>query len=107
MLSIARALIRNSLLLLIDEPLEGHTPKIANEILQLLQTLVDRSQISVIIVEQRARQILPIVNEAVILERGKVVYHDSASTLLTDINSQERWLGVSRSEERRVGKEWR
>ena len=95
MLSIGRALMLNPQLLLLDEPLEGLAPLIVQELLSIIQQLTEESGMAVILVEQHARQILPLTKQALVLERGKGVYLGSAQKLLDDSSLLDSWLGVA------------
>jgi branched-chain amino acid transport system ATP-binding protein len=95
MLAIGRALMLNPQLLLLDEPLEGLAPLIVQELLAIIQRLTEESGMAVILVEQHARQILPLTRQALVLERGKSVYHGPAQTLLDDSALLDGWLGAS------------
>ena len=95
MLAIGRALMLNPQLLLLDEPLEGLAPLIVQELLAIIQQLTEESGMAVILVEQHARQILPLTKQALVLERGKGVYLGAAQTLLDDSALLDSWLGVA------------
>jgi len=95
MLSIGRALMLNPQLLLLDEPLEGLAPLIVQELLSIIQQLTEESGMAVILVEQHARQILPLTKQALVLERGKGVYLGQAQKLLDDSALLDSWLGVA------------
>jgi branched-chain amino acid transport system ATP-binding protein len=95
MLSIGRALMLNPQLLLLDEPLEGLAPLIVQELLSIIQQLTEESGMAVILVEQHARQILPLTKQALVLERGKGVYLGPAQRLLDDSALLDSWLGVA------------
>ena len=95
MLSIGRALMLNPQLLLLDEPLEGLAPLIVQELLSIIQQLTEESGMAVILVEQHARQILPLTKQALVLERGKGVYLGPAQKLLDDSALLDSWLGVA------------
>ncbi|WP_309681664.1 ABC transporter ATP-binding protein [Polaromonas sp.] len=95
MLAIGRALMLNPKLLLLDEPLEGLAPLIVQELLAIIQKLTEESGMAVILVEQHARQILPLTRQALVLERGKGVYQGSSETLLNDRALLDGWLGVT------------
>ena len=95
MLAIGRALMLNPQLLLLDEPLEGLAPLIVQELLRIIQSLTEESGMAVILVEQHARQILPLTQQALVLERGKGVYLGLAQTLLQDSALLDSWLGVA------------
>jgi branched-chain amino acid transport system ATP-binding protein len=95
MLSIGRALMLNPQLLLLDEPLEGLAPLIVQELLSIIQQLTEESGMAVILVEQHARQILPLTKQALVLERGKGVYLGPAQKLLDDSTLLDNWLGVA------------
>jgi branched-chain amino acid transport system ATP-binding protein len=95
MLSIGRALMLNPQLLLLDEPLEGLAPLIVQELLAIIQGLTEESGMAVILVEQHARQILPLTRQALVLERGKGVYQGPAQTLLDNSALLDSWLGVA------------
>ena len=95
MLAIGRALMLNPKLLLLDEPLEGLAPLIVQELLSIIQQLTEESGIAVILVEQHARQILPLTRQALVLERGKGVYQGPSQPLLDDSALLDGWLGVS------------
>ena len=95
MLAMGRALMLNPRLLLLDEPLEGLAPIIVQELLAIIAGMVRDASIAVIIVEQHAHQILGITQQALVLERGKVVHQGASADLAADPSVLERWLGVA------------
>jgi branched-chain amino acid transport system ATP-binding protein len=97
MLAVARALVLNPKLLLLDEPLEGLAPIIVEELLRSIARVVRDEGMSAIIVEQNPRLILPITHHAVVLDRGAVVHAAASETLLADRAQLERWLAVTKA----------
>ncbi|CAN5920828.1 ABC transporter ATP-binding protein [soil metagenome] len=95
MLAIGRALATNPRLLLLDEPTEGLAPIVVQELLVVLTRLFREDGLAAIIVEQHAQKILPITDRALILERGRIVHHDTSAALLADGAPLERFLGVA------------
>ncbi len=95
MLAIARALVLNPRLLLLDEPTEGLAPIIVEQLLTVLRRLVRDEGLSALIVEQHARKVLGITDQAIILERGSIVHAGTSAALQADEMLLERYLGVS------------
>jgi len=94
MLAIARALMVNPRLLLLDEPMEGLAPIIVQELLAVLRRLIEQSGLSVIIVEQHARMALALTQRAIVLDRGRIVYDDSSQYLLDHDDELKRMVAV-------------
>jgi branched-chain amino acid transport system ATP-binding protein len=84
MLAIGRALMLNPRLLLLDEPTEGLAPIIVDELLAVLRRLAREDGLSMILVEQKAKKILPFTDEAIILNRGAIVHAAPSAALLAD-----------------------
>jgi branched-chain amino acid transport system ATP-binding protein len=97
MLAVARALVLNPTLLLLDEPLEGLAPIIVQELLRSIERLVVEEGMSAILVEQNPRLILPITHDAVVLDRGTIVHAGTSAALLADRELLDRWLAVARA----------
>jgi branched-chain amino acid transport system ATP-binding protein len=95
MLAIGRALVLNPRLLLLDEPLEGLAPLIVEELLAALTRVVREEGLSAIFVEQNPARILPITDDAIVLERGMVVHAAPSAALLADAGVLDRHLGVA------------
>ena len=95
MLAVARALVLNPKLLLLDEPLEGLAPIIVEELLRSIGRVVHEEGMSAIIVEQNPRLILPITHHAVVLDRGAVVHEGESEALLADPDTLDKWLSVA------------
>ena len=95
MLAIARTLMTNPALLLLDEPLEGLAPIIVDELLEILRQVIRSERLSAIVVEQKARKILGFTDRALILERGRVVFEGDSGTLARDPEKLAAYLGVS------------
>ena len=96
MLAVARALVLNPRLLLLDEPLEGLAPIIVEELLRAIARITREEGLSAIIVEQHPQAILAISHRAVVLDHGTVVHASDADTLRQDPELLDRLLGVSR-----------
>ncbi|WHO77081.1 ABC transporter ATP-binding protein [Rhizobium sp. BT03] len=94
MLALGRALMLNPRLLLLDEPLEGLAPIIVDELLAALRKIIDGEGMSAIIIEQKARKILPLTDRTVVLERGLVTYAGESATLLADGEMFDRYLAL-------------
>jgi branched-chain amino acid transport system ATP-binding protein len=97
MLAVARALVVNPKLLLLDEPLEGLAPIIVQELLRSIEKLVVEEGMSAILVEQNPRLILPMTHDAIVLDRGTIVHAGPSAELLEKRELLERWLAVARS----------
>jgi branched-chain amino acid transport system ATP-binding protein len=94
MLALARALVLNPKLLLLDEPLEGLAPLIVQDLLRIIGRMVASGDMAIILVEQHAHQILPLTRHALVLERGRVVYSGESEALRADRDKLDKWLGV-------------
>jgi branched-chain amino acid transport system ATP-binding protein len=95
MLAIARALMLNPAVLLLDEPLEGLAPIIVDELLAALHRIIRDEGTAAIIVEQKARKILGFTDRAVVLDRGGIVHQGLSAALAEDARLLERHLGVA------------
>jgi branched-chain amino acid transport system ATP-binding protein len=91
MLAIGRALVLNPKLLLLDEPTEGLAPIIVDELLAAFRRLA-RDGLSMILVEQKPKKILPFTDEAIILNRGAVAYAAPSADLIADPAALEAHL---------------
>ena len=95
MLAIGRALMLNPKLLLLDEPTEGLAPIIVEELLRALKALFREEGISAIVIEQHARKILELTDDAIVLERGRVVLAERSATLIAEPERLEHHLGLA------------
>lgn len=95
MLSVARALLGQPKLLLLDEPLEGLAPLIRQELLRAFAHMARQTGIATIIVEQQVDEALQYAQRAVILDHGTVVHEGGAADLLEDEATLERWVGMA------------
>jgi branched-chain amino acid transport system ATP-binding protein len=104
MLAVARALVLNPRVMLLDEPLEGLAPIIVEELLAALRRIIRDEGMSAILVEQNAKKILGVTDRAIILERGCVVHAADSAALLADRAVLETRLGVTDTGPRRIGR---
>ncbi len=101
MLAIARALMLNPRIMLLDEPLEGLAPIIVDELLAALRRIIRGEGVSAILVEQNAKKILGLADQAAIIERGSIVYEGDSATVMADSRILETYLGVTEAAPRR------
>jgi branched-chain amino acid transport system ATP-binding protein len=94
MLAIGRALVLNPRLLLLDEPTEGLAPVIVDELLGALRDLA-AGGLSMIIVEQKPKKVLPFTDQAIILNRGMIAHAASSAALLADPAALESHLAAT------------
>ena len=95
MLAIARALIVNPNLLLLDEPMEGLAPIIVQDLMKVIRGLVAEGSMAVIVVEQHAKLALMLTRNALVLDRGRVVHRSPSDALLDDPATLHRLVAVS------------
>lgn len=94
MLAIGRALMRNPKILLLDEPTEGLSPLMVNEVLDVLFTLKQQGM-SMLLVEQNIATALHIADDAYILNKGTVVYHNTPDNLRQNMDIVHQHLALS------------
>src|SRR6202050_2647011 len=104
MLAVARALVLNPRVMLLDEPLEGLAPIIVEELLAALRRIIRDEGLAAILVEPNAKKILGVTDNAIIIERGCVVHEAASATLAADRAALEHHLGVTDHGPRRIGR---
>jgi branched-chain amino acid transport system ATP-binding protein len=95
MLAIARALVTNPSLLLLDEPMEGLAPIVVQELAGVLRGLIADASMAVVLVEQHPRLALSLAPRALVMERGRIVHDGASATLAANPAQLDRWLAVS------------
>ena len=95
MLAIARALVTNPKLLLLDEPMEGLAPIVVEELAAVLRSLASAGTMAIVLVEQHAELALSLAPRGIVMERGRIVHDGPAAALLADRARLDRWLGAA------------
>ncbi|MET3118183.1 branched-chain amino acid transport system ATP-binding protein [Undibacterium sp. GrIS 1.8] len=95
MVAIARALMTNPSLLLLDEPMEGLAPIIVQDLAQVIRKLISEEGMAVIVVEQHAKLALSMTQNAMVLERGRIVHQSDSVSLMADTATLSRLVAVS------------
>ena len=94
MLAIARALMTNPALMLLDEPFEGLAPVIVDELIAAIKTMLADRRIAIILVEQHTDIALELTADAIVLERGEVAHRATSAELLKDTATLDRLVGL-------------
>jgi branched-chain amino acid transport system ATP-binding protein len=95
MLSIARALMTNPSVLLMDEPTEGLAPVIVEALTAVLVKLRSESGLSIILVEQNSRVAFEFSARTVVMDKGHIVYDGTSAALRDDPERLAQYIGVS------------
>ena len=94
MLSIARALLTNPTILLMDEPTEGLAPVLVEALTVVLRRLREESGLSIMLVEQNSRVALAFSARTVILDKGRIVYDGESQPLRSDPDRLAQLIGI-------------
>lgn len=94
MLSIARALIRNASLILLDEPFEGLAPIIVQDLVKTCRRLAKENGQPSVIVEQNLAAALSLADRCYVISNGHIVYHGTQAELRASKEVIHRYLGV-------------
>ncbi len=94
MLAIGRALMAQPKILLLDEPLMGLSPLMQATLVKAIKTIRDEKGISIIVTEQYARPVLPIVDYGYILENGSSVLEGKRDELMNNPDVRSAYFGV-------------
>lgn len=94
MLAIARTLMTNPAVLLLDEPFEGLAPIIVEELTSAVRQMAADEGIALVLVEQHAEVALRLTQDAIVIERGMIAHHAKSADLLQDHAILERYLGL-------------
>jgi len=93
MLAIARAMMAQPEVLLLDEPLASLSPKPASAILSKMESIRENGT-AIVIVEQNVRKVLSVSNRGYVLVNGTCVMEGDAASLFTEDSSKQRYLGL-------------
>ena len=93
MLTISRCLMGNPNLIMIDEPTEGLSPKMVENVKTLLYKIVSK-KISIILVEQKLTIALDLSDKLYVMGHGKIVFEGTPKDMKKNINIQKEWLEV-------------
>jgi branched-chain amino acid transport system ATP-binding protein len=94
MLAVARALLTNPSVLLMDEPTEGLAPVLVESLIEVLARLRGDSALSIILVEQNSRIALSFSPRTVILDKGRIVYDGESEPLRDDPERLAQLIGI-------------
>jgi branched-chain amino acid transport system ATP-binding protein len=94
MLAIARALMTNPALMLLDEPFEGLAPVIVDELIAAIKSMLSDRSIAILLVEQHTDIALELTADAIVLERGAVAHRAASAVLQNDTATLERLVGL-------------
>ncbi len=95
MLAMARALMTNPQLLLLDEPVEGLAPLVVQEMFRAIERMRDSGDMSIVLVEQKWDLALAHSDRCVVIDHGSVVHESASEALLANQPLIERLLGVA------------
>lgn len=95
MLTVARTLLGQPRLLLLDEPLEGLAPIICQELMSAFTRLAQSTGVAVVLVEQKVEAALRFAQQAIVLERGAIVHRSDSQSLMASPELLERYVGVA------------
>ena len=93
MLAIARAMIRNANIIMLDEPFEGLAPLIVRDLIQVCRQLAEAGN-TIVIVEQNVRAALSLADRCYLLNNGHMVFEGTPSELQDDGETIQKYLGV-------------
>jgi branched-chain amino acid transport system ATP-binding protein len=95
MLAVGRALVGAPKLLLLDEPTEGLAPIVVDALSDALDRIRDHSSLAIVLVEQRVDFALSFARDAIVLDRGRIVWRGTSAALQADDETKHRLLGVA------------
>lgn len=98
MLAIARTLMTNPDLLLLDEPLEGLAPIVVEELAAAIGRMAAEDSMALVLVEQLAEIALDLTREAIVIERGVITHQGPSADLLGDTALLDRYIGLTLTE---------
>jgi branched-chain amino acid transport system ATP-binding protein len=97
MLAVGRALVGGPQVLLLDEPMEGLAPIVIDALFDALCRIRDEGRLTMVLVEQKVDLALDFARDAVILDRGRIVYRGTAEALKRDEAVLARHLSAEAS----------
>jgi branched-chain amino acid transport system ATP-binding protein len=95
MLAIARALVGNPAVMLMDEPSEGLAPVIVEELVRAIRHLAGQG-LTLVLVEQNTQLALDMSPRTVVMDRGRIIYDGASNTLKANRDKLEGLIGVGR-----------